>query len=79
MMTDEDETTAVRERRKLRQSDRVKISTWQDDQPFCDWLVEVMNYAMIEYKGEKQTVRPYVGLGVTIYMWEAWCAGKEAA
>lgn len=76
-MTDKDETTAVRERRRYRQSDRVKPKIWQDDQPFCDWLVEVKNYAALECKGTKTTVRPRVSLGVVLYMWEAWCAGKD--
>jgi hypothetical protein len=49
------------------------IKKWQGDGAFCQWLLK-KEYA---YYNDKQKFSLYVGDGLTIYMWEAWCGGKK--
>lgn len=45
---------------------------WQNDEGFVEWLY-LMEYAVKTDKGPK----PYMSIGVVIYMHEAWTAGRK--
>ena len=46
---------------------------WQDDEPFCKWLLEMRYVEMRDGK-----VFPFLSLGWVLYMHEAWVAGGKA-
>jgi len=47
---------------------------WQEDTAFVDWLVQ-MNYA----RTKEGKIKPITSLGLVLYMYEAWSAGKDEA
>ena len=40
---------------------------WKGDESFCEWMVS-MNYVVRTEKG----LKPFLTLGVVLYMYEAW-------
>lgn len=49
-----------------------KVSRWQDDIAFCDFLVK-MSYASID---KNNRIKPAISAGLVIYMWETWQAAR---
>jgi hypothetical protein len=49
------------------------MKRWQDDAPFCDWLLQV-KYAR---KQDDTTIVPSLSNGAVIYMWESFRAGSD--
>lgn len=50
------------------------MKKWQTDKRFVAWLIK-KQYARLE--GGK-IFHYFTGDGIILYMYEAWCAGKEA-
>jgi len=59
----------------------VNNNNWHVDKAFCDWLVGAQ-YATRTWtkkcgqKKRTETVKPIIGLGLVLYMYEAYQLGK---
>ena len=60
----------------IRETQQITHKKWQDDRPFCDWLVG-MRYA--QRVDDSLEVRPFLTLGMVLYMHEAWRGGGSFA
>ena len=53
-------------------NERPQPKRWQDDAGFVTWLLDVQYAEEAENK-----VKPFVSLGMVLYMYEAYSKGKE--
>jgi hypothetical protein len=51
---------------------RQQPKRWQDDSGFVNWLLDVRYAEEAENK-----IKPFVSLGMVLYMYEAYSKGKE--